>query len=150
MVQIPPISFISSYFVNVFLCARLHVRSLSNIKAYIHHRACVRAHACLWRTWPHYFSRGYCLFCVSLTRAERVVHKLSACKCTEWHKLNGRNTCKEVLQPSLKCGSTTFLLATASGRTELQVEEPNWKDHTWSAERIFFEESLIPVTHTCV
>lgn len=80
MVQIPPISFISSYFVNVFLCARLHVRSLSNIKAYIHHRVCVRAHACLWRTWPHYFSRGYCLFCVSLTRAERVVHKLSARK----------------------------------------------------------------------
>lgn len=31
-----------------------------------------------------------------------------------------------------------------------QVEEPNRKEHTWSAERFFFKESLNPVTHTCV
>lgn len=89
------------------------------MKAYIHHRVyvCACTHTCLWQTWPHYSSRGYWGLCVSFICAERIIHKLSACKCTEWHKLNARNTRKEVLQPSLKCSSTTFPLAAASGRT---------------------------------
>lgn len=126
MVRIPPISFISSYFVNVFLCARLHVRSLSNIKAYIHRRVCVRAHKRVYDEPDLIISQGdiACFVSPSLVQNASSIN---------WVHANARSDINSMAETHVKrCSNPPSSAAAQLSHWPPQVEEPNckWKNRT--------------------
>lgn len=126
MVQIPPISFISSYFANVFLCARLHVRSLSNIKAYIHHRVCVCARTRVYDEPDLIISQGdiACFVSPSLVQNASSIN---------WVHANARSDINSMAETHVKrCSNPPSSAAAQLSYWPPQEEELNckWKNRT--------------------
>lgn len=144
VVHIPSISLISSYLVNVFLCARLYVRSLSNVKAYIHCRVCVRVRMRVYDEPDLIIPQGNIACLVSPSLVQNMLS-------INWAHTNAWSDINSMTDTRVKrCSNPLSSAAAQLSYWVPQVEEPNSEEHTWSAECISFQESLIPVTHTCV